>query len=80
MTSRVIPAIYENGVLKPLEPLDLVDQQTVYITVATAGEESDEDPLEAWHSVYADLSEEEVTEIEAIALQRDNFMSQLAKE
>ena len=80
MTSRVIPAIYENGVLKPLQPLDLVDQQTVYITVASEDEQTDEDSLEAWHSVYADLTEEEVAEIEAIALQRDNFMSQLPKE
>ena len=79
MATQVITAIYEDGVLKPLQPLDLPDKKTVYITVASEDEQTDEDPLEAWHSVYADLSEEEVAEIEAIALQRDNFMSQLPK-
>ena len=34
---RHIEAIYENGVLRPLEPLDLVEQQRVRITVSDNG-------------------------------------------
>ena len=30
-----IEAVYENGVLRPLEPLDLLDSQRVRITVTT---------------------------------------------
>jgi predicted DNA-binding antitoxin AbrB/MazE fold protein len=30
---RKIDAIYENGLLRPLEPLDLADQQQVSLTV-----------------------------------------------
>ena len=30
-----IEAVYENGVLRPLEPLDLLDSQRVTITVST---------------------------------------------
>jgi predicted DNA-binding antitoxin AbrB/MazE fold protein len=30
-----VEAVYENGVLRPLEPLDLPDSQRVRITVAT---------------------------------------------
>jgi predicted DNA-binding antitoxin AbrB/MazE fold protein len=36
---REIRAIYENGILRPLEPLDLEEQQRVRVTI-------DDDPLE----------------------------------
>jgi predicted DNA-binding antitoxin AbrB/MazE fold protein len=36
--SKQIEAIYENGVLRPLEPLDLDEYQRVTITVADEGE------------------------------------------
>ena len=32
--SRQLEAIYENGVLRPLEPLGLADQQHVLVTVS----------------------------------------------
>jgi predicted DNA-binding antitoxin AbrB/MazE fold protein len=35
MVQQVVDAVYENGVLRPLEPLDLMDSQRVRITVAT---------------------------------------------
>ncbi|MDQ4078743.1 MAG: antitoxin family protein [Chloroflexota bacterium] len=37
MKHQRIPAIYEGGVLKPLEPLDLADHQTVYLSIETKG-------------------------------------------
>ena len=36
--SKQIEAIYENGVLRPLEPLDLDESQRVTITIADEGE------------------------------------------
>ena len=36
--SKLIEAIYENGVLRPLEPLDLEEHQRVTITIAEDGE------------------------------------------
>jgi predicted DNA-binding antitoxin AbrB/MazE fold protein len=36
--SRQIEAIYENGVLRPLEPLDLDESQRVTIIIADDGE------------------------------------------
>ncbi len=36
--SKQIEAIYENGVLRPLEPLDLDEYQRVTITIADDGE------------------------------------------
>jgi predicted DNA-binding antitoxin AbrB/MazE fold protein len=35
---KQIEAIYENGVLRPLEPLDLDESQRVTITIADDGE------------------------------------------
>ena len=40
--TRNLQAVYEGGVLRPLEPLDLRDQQLVAITI------TDEVPLEPW--------------------------------
>ncbi len=40
--TKYLQAVYENGVLRPLEPLDLREQQLVNVTV------SDETPLEPW--------------------------------
>jgi predicted DNA-binding antitoxin AbrB/MazE fold protein len=56
---QILEAIYEDGVLKPLEELDLVDVQ---------------EHLKAWHQIYEGFTEEEVTEVESIVLDRSNFM------
>ena len=37
--NRTIEAIYENGVLRPLEPLDLEEQEQVSITIADEPDE-----------------------------------------
>lgn len=68
---QVLEAIYQNGVLIPLEPLDLSEHQHVIITIRlTSSDELDqsEKTLKAWQQVYAEFSEEEITEIEQIAL------------
>jgi predicted DNA-binding antitoxin AbrB/MazE fold protein len=39
---RNLQAIYENGVLRPLQPLDLREQQLVMLSI------SDEAPTEPW--------------------------------
>jgi hypothetical protein len=40
--TKNLQAVYENGLLRPLEPLDLREQQIVNVTV------SDEAPPEPW--------------------------------
>jgi predicted DNA-binding antitoxin AbrB/MazE fold protein len=71
---RAVEAIYERGVLKLLEPLNLPEHQRVMVTVqpAPSGEPATE--LEAWHQVYAGLSEDDIRELETIALDRSRFM------
>ncbi len=71
---QVLQAVYEDGVLKPLGVLDLAEHQRVVVEVREPSEDDAEAKLAAWHQVYAGLSEQEIAEVEAIALDRSHFM------
>jgi len=73
---RTVPAVYEHGVLTPLEPLDLPERQRVIITIHGPAPENPDEVLAEWQQVYKGLSEAEVSEIEAIVLDRSRFMRQ----
>lgn len=73
MTQKV-EAIYEDGVLKPLTPLQLPERQRVILAIRPLPQLDPDEILELAHQVYAGLSDEEIAEIEAIALDRSNFM------
>ena len=73
---RVVEAIYENGVLTPLESLDLPEHQQLTITIRLPDAEDPDQALESWQKVYSGLSEHEIAEIESIALDRNHFMRQ----
>ncbi len=74
MTQKV-EAIYEDGVLKPLQPLTLAEHQRVKVTIdELPAAESSEEMLKAWGQVYEGFSDEEIAELEAIILDRSNFM------
>ena len=72
----IFDAIYEDGVLKPLESIKLLDHQRVTITIQPLLIENPDQELESWHQVYAGLSDKEISEIESIALDRSHFMVQ----
>jgi predicted DNA-binding antitoxin AbrB/MazE fold protein len=73
---NIFEAIYEDGVLKPLEPIKLPEHQRVTITIQPLLLEKPDQELESWHQVYAGLSDQEISEIESIALDRRHFMIQ----
>jgi predicted DNA-binding antitoxin AbrB/MazE fold protein len=73
---NIFEAIYEDGVLKPLEPIKLPEHQRVTITIQPPLLEKPDQELESWHQVYAGLSDQEISEIESIALDRRHFMIQ----
>lgn len=73
---RVIEAIYENGVLTPVESLDLPERQRLVIIIRLPSTEDPDQVLQAWQGVYEGLSEQDVVEIESIALDRNHFMRQ----
>jgi len=66
--------IYEDGVLKPLEDPGLPEHHRFSEQVQELGEKPAEDELAAWHQVYAGLSDEDIAEVETIALDRSRFL------
>jgi predicted DNA-binding antitoxin AbrB/MazE fold protein len=73
--ANTIEAVYEHGIFKPLEPVELQEGQRVTLSVEplalTAAEA--EAQLRAWQQVYDGLSEHDVREVEAVALDRSSF-------
>jgi len=74
----IFEAVYENGVLKPLESIKLLEHQRVTIMIQLPMVENPDQELESWHQVYSELSDQEIKEIESIALDRSHFMVQEA--
>jgi predicted DNA-binding antitoxin AbrB/MazE fold protein len=70
---RVFEAVYEDGVLKPLEDPGLPEHQRFFVRVQELGEKRADDELAAWQRVYAGLPEEDVAAVEEIALDRSRF-------
>ena len=72
--TQTIEAIYQNGMFKPLSPVseEIKEGKTVEITI-TEKKLSPEEMLELASQVYEGLSEEDIDEIERIALDRSNF-------
>lgn len=73
---RVIEAIYEQGMLKPVETLDLPEHQRVRLTIHELAAESPDETLAAWQQVYEDLTEADIVAIETLACDRRHFMRQ----
>jgi predicted DNA-binding antitoxin AbrB/MazE fold protein len=68
----VIEAIYENGAFRPLHPelVAVANGQLVQLTLKNADKLN---PIERAARVYAGLSEQDIEEIERIALDRKNY-------
>ena len=73
---REVEVVYRDGVLMPLEPLKLAENLRMTITLHLPAAERAQEILAAAQRVFADLSDEDIAEIEAIALDRSHFMSQ----
>lgn len=54
--SQSFDAIYENGVLRPLQPVVLTENQRVTVSVQTSEAGNQESQLAAWCAQYADPS------------------------
>lgn len=71
---HAIDAIYENGRFRPVqrEGIDLAEGQRVRITV---DDQCEPEALRLALSVYEGLSDEDIDEIEEIALERGGFFA-----
>ncbi len=69
---HAIDAVYENGAFRPLQPdaIAMPEGQRVRITI---NDEGDPEALRLAIHVYDGLCEEDIDEIEGIALDRSNF-------
>ncbi len=56
--TRTLPAVYEKGVLRPLEPLELKESQRVSITVSDTIEDALDDLLDHEYMAAIDAIEE----------------------
>jgi predicted DNA-binding antitoxin AbrB/MazE fold protein len=72
--SQTIEAIYQNGMFKPLNPVseEIAEGETVEITISEK-RLTPEEMLKLASQVYEGLSDEDIAEIERIALDRSNF-------
>jgi predicted DNA-binding antitoxin AbrB/MazE fold protein len=72
--TQTIEAVYQNGTFRPLKALSpaLIEGETVRLTV-TDKQLSPEEMLALAGQVYEGLSENDIDEIEKIALDRSNF-------
>jgi predicted DNA-binding antitoxin AbrB/MazE fold protein len=70
---ETLEAIYENGVFRPLKRPNISEGLQVRLVVETPSEEAAEDLLELARQVYQGLSDNQINEIEQIALNRRDF-------
>ncbi|MBU1728314.1 antitoxin family protein [Patescibacteria group bacterium] len=73
-----IEAIYENEVFKPLNHLDLSEGQHVRLVVEMFTQDKADEMLELAAQVYEGLSDQDVDEIERMALNRREFFREKA--
>jgi len=75
--SQIIDAIYEEGVLKPLKPLNLKEHTRVQLQISMGEDvrEQAEEILKLARESCKGLSNEELTIMESAKLNRENFFS-----
>ena len=64
--TRTLSAVYENGVLRPLEPLDLQESQRVSITVSDTPENLLDDLLDHEYMAAIDAMDEPEPTLEEV--------------
>ena len=76
--TKNLDAVYENGTFRPTGDADITlpDGARVRLTVERISQNVEENVLDLTAKVYAGLSDEEVADIERIAIDRTSFFSQ----
>lgn len=75
--TKNVDAVYENGAFRPTSGvgIDLANGTRVRLTVEQVPQHAWENVLDLAANVYAGLSEEDIADIERIALDRTDFFS-----
>lgn len=70
---ETLEAVYEDGVFKPLTHPHISEGQRVKIIVEPISDTLIDEVLDLAGKVYEGLTDQEIKEVEKIALKRDNF-------
>jgi predicted DNA-binding antitoxin AbrB/MazE fold protein len=58
---KTVQAVYEGGVLRPLEPIPLEDQQEVTVTISDEGHVPSDHPLLASSGEWASAADDDIS-------------------
>lgn len=72
---HILDAVYENGVFRPLKPPEIPEGQQVRLVIESSATPKPDEMLKLAAQVYQGLSDQEIDEIEQIALDRRDFFS-----
>jgi predicted DNA-binding antitoxin AbrB/MazE fold protein len=64
--TRTVEAVYQNGVLRPLEPLNLPENERVTVTVTNADRPLDDDLIDTEFLAYCDTQADDTVSLEAV--------------
>jgi predicted DNA-binding antitoxin AbrB/MazE fold protein len=64
--SITVQAVYENGVLRPLEALDLSEHQQVTVTVSKGGRKDDDELLDREFLAYCEAEADDAVSLESV--------------
>jgi predicted DNA-binding antitoxin AbrB/MazE fold protein len=78
MTTETLDAIFEHGIFRLVEPTNIPLQDGQHVRLVIETDESPETILALAADVYEGLSPQDITEVEQIALQRQDFFGDRA--
>jgi predicted DNA-binding antitoxin AbrB/MazE fold protein len=73
---QIVKAVYENGVFRPLKTPELAEGQEVQLVIRSRNQIEPAQMLQLAAEVYQDFSNEQIDEVEQIALKRQNFFGE----
>ncbi len=77
---QVVKAVYEHGVFRPLQTPKLSEGQEVQLIVHSKNQLSPSQMLNLAAEVYQDFSDEQIYDIEHIALERQDFFGEAVEQ
>ncbi|WP_416670332.1 antitoxin family protein [Egbenema bharatensis] len=73
---QVVEAVYENGVFRPLKALELSEGQEVQLIIHAKSKIDPNQMLRLAAEVYQGLSDEQIRDVEKIAIDRQSFFGE----
>lgn len=73
---QVVEAIYENGVFRPLKAPELSEGQEVQLIIQSKDQIEPDQMLQLAAEVYQGLSDQQIQDVEQIALDRQPFFGE----